>query len=263
MGDAYTSSSDWLNACTDYLLRASIRSARVLDLHAQLLGCVGRGRIAPQRLQGSMTRQLETLGPAHAARAGELVARWREQLGALAGVPAVEEDAAALMGWVARPLDLSLERAARHWFELLDGLGAAEADLLAGLLSAALDAVGPADLDDPGAVILAAASGATASAVVSLTNTRDARARLRCTVGDVRRADGVGPAFVPRVEIAPARLDLAPGQADDVRLSLRLDADVYVAGSPYLGTLCVSRRGEAPLDLPLQIAVTAPPEGRP
>ena len=59
-------------------------------------------------------------------------------------------------------------------------------------------------------VQLSSPIGASASAIVSLENTRSERAVIRCMVTDVRRADGVGPAFVPDVVFDPDSLMLDP-----------------------------------------------------
>ena len=49
---------------------------------------------------------------------------------------------------------------------------------------------------------------------------------MRCAITDVRREDGVGPAFEPDVTITPTQFDLEPGAEVPVACSLLL-SDVY------------------------------------
>jgi hypothetical protein len=80
---------------------------------------------------------------------------------------------------------------------------------------------------------------------------------VRCRVTDVRRADGVGPSFVPKVAVAPGILRLAGDEARDVRLSLRLEKEAFDPGASYLGAVRLARRGEPPVDVPLRIQAVA------
>jgi hypothetical protein len=150
-----------------------------------------------------------------------------------------------------------VEALGRLYFELLETIGAigaaGEEEFLRTVLANA-----PADRDAP-VVELTAPLGASASAVVSLENTRTDPAVIRCLVTDVRRADGIGPSFVPKIVVDPDGLMLDPEQEGSVRLSLTLDAAIYTAGADYVGAVQVLRHGEPRLDLPLRIRAAAPP----
>jgi hypothetical protein len=107
-------------------------------------------------------------------------------------------------------------------------------------------------------LVLAAPAGGTATASLSIANTRDERARIRCDVSEVRRADGVGPAFAPNVTMAPDGLELEPGEESSLVLALTLDEGSYDLDVVYVGTLQISGHGEPRLDVPLRIAATEP-----
>ena len=70
--------------------------------------------------------------------------------------------------------------------------------------------------------------------------------------------DGVGQAFAPKVMIAPEVLELAPGDAATIRLSLPLEPDRFEVDVPYVGFLYVMDEGERRVDLQLRIVATAP-----
>jgi hypothetical protein len=77
-------------------------------------------------------------------------------------------------------------------------------------------------------------------------------------VTDVRRADGVGPAFAPDVSFAPAALELAPGEEASVALTLRLDERNYAPNALYVGTLQITGSGDPRLEVPLRIMANEP-----
>lgn len=149
-----------------------------------------------------------------------------------------------------------LGQVARLWFELLGGLEDLSGQVAEEYLQAALAQAQPLGFDS-GVLDLAAPLGQTASTVMHIENTRDERAAVRCAAGDVRRADGVGAAFLPDVAVDPAELLLDRGAEAPVRLSLRLDEAVYEAGVPYIGALHILREGEPRLDVPLRITASA------
>lgn len=140
----------------------------------------------------------------------------------------------------------------RLYFDLLGGLAeigsAVEAEYLQDVLG------NGAETDrQTSAIELTAPSGGSASAVVALENTRSDRAVIRCMVSDVRRADGIGPAFEPAVTVDPDGLMLDPSQEGSVRLSVVLDTAVYEPGADYIGAVHIIRHGEPRLDVPLRI----------
>ena len=110
-------------------------------------------------------------------------------------------------------------------------------------VSASLDLTGPL--------------GGIASASLPLTNTTGARARVRCTVGTVRRADGVGKAFAPELTRGRRVLTLAPGETASLLLAVRLDQRAYEVGPGYVGVMRVTGLGNAALVKPFQIIAQA------
>ena len=291
-------STDWSAAYAHYLLRAAQQTARTQSLYYLVLQRVSRGELSPATLRDALTAFAERRGGDYGTRVADASARFFSGLVQIAvgarTPPPPPYDPADPYGWYQRltayAADLQqrsldayreqLERAARGdasapvaeeytrraheqvqalgrlYFELLEKtveIGAAgEEEYLRTVLANA-----PADRDTP-VVELTAPLGASASAVVSLENTRTDRAVIRCLVTDVRRADGIGPSFVPKIVVDPDGLMLDPEQEGSVRLSLTLDAAIYTAGADYVGAVQVLRHGEPRLDLPLRIRAATP-----
>jgi hypothetical protein len=103
---------------------------------------------------------------------------------------------------------------------------------------------------------LLAPLGGTASASLSLANTQEERSLIRCTVTTIRRADGVGPAFAPKVTITPEALELGPGEEGSLRLSVQLEEGAYTPDALYIGAVHLMGHGEPRLEVPLQITAT-------
>ena len=291
-------STDWSAAYAHYLLRAAQQTARTQSLSHLVLQRVSRGELSPATLRDALTAFAERRGGDYGTRVANASARFFSGLVQIAvgarTPPPPPYDPADPYGWYQRltayAADLQqrslnayreqLERAARGdgsasvaeeytrraheqvealgrlYFELLETIGAigaaGEEEFLRTVLANA-----PADRDAP-VVELTAPLGASASAVVSLENTRTDPAVIRCLVTDVRRADGIGPSFVPKIVVDPDGLMLDPEQEGSVRLSLTLDAAIYTAGADYVGAVQVLRHGEPRLDLPLRIRAAAP-----
>ena len=292
-------STDWSAAYAHYLLRAAQQTARTQSLSYLVLQRVSRGELSPATLRDALTAFAERRGGDYGTRVANASARFFSGLVQIAvgarTPPPPPYDPADPYGWYQRltayaadvqqrSLDAyreQLERAARGdgsasvaeeytrraheqvealgrlYFELLETIGAigaaGEEEFLRTVLANA-----PADRDAP-VVELTAPLGASASAVVSLENTRTDPAVIRCLVTDVRRADGIGPSFVPKIVVDPDGLMLDPEQEGSVRLSLTLDAAIYTAGADYVGAVQVLRHGEPRLDLPLRIRAATPP----
>jgi hypothetical protein len=148
-----------------------------------------------------------------------------------------------------------LGQVARLWFELLGGLEDLSAHFAEEYLQAVLANAQPVGFDSD-VLDLAAPLGQITSTVIYIENTREERSAVRCAVGEVRRADGVGSAFLPDVTVAPAELLLDRDGEAAVRLSLRLDETVYEADVSYIGALHILRDGESRLDVPLRITAS-------
>ena len=138
-------------------------------------------------------------------------------------------------------------------FELLRGLEDVRNrytdEYLAGVMTTAKR---PA-ASEPFALDLAAPLGGTASASLLVANTRAATSEVRCVATEIRRADGVGPAFAPDLAIAPERIELAPGEEARITITLAVRESHYQAGPTYVGALHVTGHGESGLDVPLRV----------
>jgi hypothetical protein len=150
-----------------------------------------------------------------------------------------------------------LLRTARLCLDFLGGLTELRTRLAEEYLLGALALVSP--WNGQSVLDLAGPLGETTTASLSLANTRRERAVIRCAVTDVRRADGVGPAFVPDITIVPDGFLLEPDQEATVRLSLRLDPALYDHDAPYIGALQVTRHGEPHLEVQLRITARGAP----
>lgn len=151
-----------------------------------------------------------------------------------------------------------LRRIGRLYFDLLNDLNAVrtehEADYLTGVLATA----NRPGKDPTFALNLTGPLGTDASGSIALANTKDVRVLIRCSVTDVRRADGVGPAFAPKLAIAPDALELDPDEETSVRVTVQLNPADYDPNALYVGTLHVIRHGEPRLEIPLRITATQP-----
>ena len=161
--------------------------------------------------------------------------------------------------YLQRHLPEYLRRLGTLCFDLLNGLNDVrthyEEEYLAGVLATANR---PPGEEGSFALHLAAPLGRMASASLAVANTQEEPAVVRCRVTDVRRADGVGPGFSPKITIAPERLELRPGEEASLALSLRLDEADYAPGVLYVGAVHVTGHEEVPLEVPLRITATAP-----
>ncbi len=158
--------------------------------------------------------------------------------------------------YIERHLPQQLNRLGGLYFELLNGLNdlrvASEEDFLEEVLATAKK---PGQEAPPALNLVAPVGGTTATSLV-LSNTRREPARIHCSVTDVRRADGVGPAFSPKTTVAPPTLEIPPGGQGTLVLSLQLDEDTYTAGALYVGAVHIEREGEPRLEMPLRITAT-------
>jgi hypothetical protein len=166
------------------------------------------------------------------------------------------EDATA--GYVQRRLPKLLTELSTLYFQLLDSLAdlrnRAEREYLRGVLESS----GGANGAPPFELALRAPLGDTATASVSIENTREDTARIRCLVRDIRRADGVGPAFAVDVNFGQDGLTLTPGEEGMLEISLRLDEEKFEVGVFYVGTLEISGHGDPRLEVPLRIEALEP-----
>jgi hypothetical protein len=169
----------------------------------------------------------------------------------------------ASSAYVEQRLPEHLRRLSGLYFDLLNGLNDLRGGYEEALLSAALASAREPNQDVPAALNLSGPLGGTTSASLLMTNTQEMPASIRCSVTDIRRADGVGPAFAPKITVAPEVLELRPGEEARVVLSLRLDEGNYEPDRLYIGAVHVARRGEPRVEVPLRITANAPEPAAP
>ncbi|HEX6051098.1 MAG TPA: hypothetical protein VFZ21_17580, partial [Gemmatimonadaceae bacterium] len=145
-----------------------------------------------------------------------------------------------------------LRRVSRIWFEYLGDLDEERARFADQYLMDVLRTVNPVGFHGD-VVELEGAVNTMVSTVVTVDNTLDEPAVIRCGVSEIRRADGVGPAFQPALVIAPEAVVLERDTEGHVELSLRLDDAIYDPGVAYIGALRLVRDGAPRLDVPLRI----------
>ena len=154
-------------------------------------------------------------------------------------------------------LPAHLRRLSAYYFELLNALNDLQTHYQEEFLQGVLDSVDQPDSEASFLLNLSAPLGETASAAFSLTNTTDAPTVVRCSASDIRRADGVGPAFAPQVLFSPDRLTIQPGDEASLTLSLLLDPDSFDPDALYVGTLSITGHGEPRFEVPLHIWATS------
>ena len=155
--------------------------------------------------------------------------------------------------YLERRLPEHLRRLGGLYFDVLNGLSDLRANYEEEFLTGVLASVKG---QEPFVLNLTAPLGETASASLALSNTKDEPNIIRCRASDVRRADGVDPAFAPKITISPESLKLQPGEESSLTLSLRLDEGDYLPDILYVGTLDITSHGEPSIEVPLQIKAT-------
>jgi hypothetical protein len=114
-----------------------------------------------------------------------------------------------------------------------------------------------ATVSDPSRTLaLVASPNDTASTSLIVENEGTERIAIHCLASDVRRADGVGPAFAPEIALTPDDQTIEPGREGRVLASLRLDAAVYESEKLYVGVLRVMGERGPRLEVPLHIMAT-------
>ena len=157
-----------------------------------------------------------------------------------------------------RRLPEYLSELGRLYFDLLEGLTELRVESEQEFLTGMLQRVNGAGHAEAFELTFAGPLGGTATASLSITNSRDELARIRCDVSEVRRADGVGPAFAADVGVEPDGLELEPEEEGLLVVTLRLDEGTYEPDVLYVGTLQIAGHGEPRLEVPLRITATGP-----
>lgn len=201
---------------------------------------------------GDWFSQLTDYGNQQNLLVSEMVRSLMEQVAAGELVPAeVSETSTAFIG---ERMPDSVADMARLYLDLLSGLDEVNSDFGADYLESVLDAAAPSD----GFVLEVAGSlGSTAAVRLAVANTLAETTSVRCVLTDLRRADGVGPAFEPEVTMTPERFDLAPEQEQVVTVALNLAEGTFDPGPVYVGTLHVLAPDETLLAVPVRVRARA------
>jgi hypothetical protein len=110
------------------------------------------------------------------------------------------------------------------------------------------------DADKSPTTLLAVAPlGETATVRFAVSNNTQAPASIRCVMTDLRRCDGVGPAFEPVAAIMPDRFDLPAGKEEVLTLSIRLAESDFTAGPAYTGGVRVFGVGDTVVEIPVDL----------
>ena len=161
----------------------------------------------------------------------------------------------ATSDYLARRLPEHLRELGREYFELLNGLNDVRSTYEQDYLSGVLATSKRPDHEAAFILNLVGPLGGTASAALSLANSRAEQALIRCSVTEIRRGDGIGPAFPPNVTFAPDVLELAPGEEGSLRLTILLDQDRFDPAATYVGGVHITGHGEPRIEVPLRISV--------
>jgi hypothetical protein len=95
--------------------------------------------------------------------------------------------------------------------------------------------------------------GQTATIRFAVSNNSDADATVRCVLTDLRRSDGVGPAFEPDATLTPNNFRLRVGAEEFIQLSVRLAESHFEDGPVYSGGVRVLGVGDAVVEIPVKL----------
>lgn len=188
------------------------------------------------------------------ARAVKAYQRLFERVSAGDTSPAQLQEAST--DYLEKRLPVHLRRLGALYFDVLNGLSDLRASYEEEFLTGVLATVKGGGPEEPFVLNLTAPLGETATASLALSNTKDEPTVIRCRASEIRRADGIDPAFTPQVSITPESLKLQPGEEASLTVSLQLDESVYTPGVLYVGTLEITSHGEPGFEVPLQIKAT-------
>jgi hypothetical protein len=202
----------------------------------------------------------------YAEFAGQLNARalkaYRQQLDRVAqGEASPEEVQQKVASQMSRQLPDTLQRVGHLYLDMMNKLNDVRAnyeeEYFLGLV-----ALAKCREKDPIVLVpLSGPQGGVASASLMVANTTTQRTPVRYTGTEVRRMDGVGAAFPPKIVIQPEALELGPGEEATISFSIQLDADHYETDTPYMGFLYITGDGDLRVEMQLRIVAT-PPAGK-
>jgi hypothetical protein len=236
---------------------------RTFDLFSHVLNCASRGQLTPATIDTTLREFAIARGTEYTNSLARLA---EDFVNGLVGVvngrsertgPTSErtgptsERTGPAFETIGPPHEL-FARMTRLYFELLTRFTDLQTTQIEGCLQALLDA---ADAG-PGALALSASLGDTAASSLIVENSGSEPLLVSCQTTTVRRADGVGPAFVPAIALTPLENTVGPGEELRVRTSLSLDPGVYEPDVLYIGALRLMRQQSLYLEVPLHITAT-------
>ncbi|MEO6966151.1 MAG: hypothetical protein ABI076_09690 [Acidobacteriaceae bacterium] len=202
----------------------------------------------------------------YAEFAGQLNARalkaYRKQLDHVAqGEASPEEVQQKVASLMSRQLPDTLQRVGHLYLDVMNKLNDVRAnyeeEYFLGLV-----ALAKGHEKDPIVLVpLSGPQGGVASASLTVANTTTQRTPVRYTGTEVRRMDGVGAAFPPKIVIQPEALELGPGEEATISFSIQLETDHYETDMPYMGFLYITGDGDLRVEMQLRIVAT-PPAGK-
>jgi hypothetical protein len=256
-----TAAAAWSELHVHYVLRTAMQASRLADLQQLVLQRAARGALAPFTTDAAPVDRAAflELGAEFLGGLAQIACRAREP----APRPALVNSACLdeLTAYVARELnrqdlfddsDALVEQFGRVYFRFLGGLS----EVSAAAQERSLRALLAVDRDMPvcpARVELCAESGRTASTQLCIENTRTEPVTIAVRAVEVRRADGVGPAFSPKVNMQPAYLVVSANARASVQLDLEVTREHYEPGARYVGCLMVMQGAEPVIELPLTI----------
>lgn len=214
-------------------------------------------KIVPPRFDVSNpSRWFEQLGE----YAGQLNARamkaYRTQLDRVAaGETTPSEAQHHSTDYLARQLPDYLQQMTQLYMDLLGRLNDIRTSYEETYFRGMLASANREESEVPVSLTLTGFAGAIVTASLSVTNTTAHRTAIVCQITDVRRSDGIGPAFVPALVIFPETLELAPDEEGTLTVSLHLDPQQYDPGASYTGALHISGGPDLQVEVQLRILI--------
>jgi hypothetical protein len=228
------------------------------SLFSQVLTCASRGQLTPATIDGTLREFAYSRGNEYTNRLTGVAEDFVNGLvdatnGRPEGTGPTSEGTGPAHETVGPPPEL-FGRVTRLYFELLTRFTDLQTSQIDDCLRALLDAAG-ADASS-GALSLSAPLGDTAASSLIVENSGSEPLLVGCLATAVRRADGVGPAFVPAIALTPLEDTVGPGEELRVSTSLSLDPGVYEPDVLYIGALRLMRQQSLYLEVPLRIVAT-------
>jgi hypothetical protein len=266
------SEGDWESRSSQFALSVALRGGTLAPLLTQLLRCLATGQIRPETLGTALSSLLDDEAATWPKRADDLCRgflRSLEHEGA-----ALEDEQRQFLEQLERlargsvtALDLRREasrsrapsrkarelRLAGLYYDLMGGLfdlvGAGYERYLRDVLATAL----PPALAGGDTLELSAGPGELTSARLRIEGDGQRSTVVRCAVTDVRRLDGVGPAFLAPFELVPAVFLLEPGEGLTVEVRVELDVKLFEPDVAYVGSLSITPDAGSARRIPLRL----------